>query len=177
MKDTDVLIVVAPRNFRDEEFFETEHLLKAAGYTILIASTQTGPLRGSEGGWINADILIAQAKPELFRAVVFIGGWGAVMLHNDFSAIKLAKKAYEAGLIVGAICVAPVILASAGLLDGKKATCYPTEASKLTAKGAEYTGNLVEVSGRIVTGNGPEAATEFARKLIGLIESRGGHNA
>lgn len=164
-----ILIIAAPRNFRDEELFEPLHLFGEAGYETVIASTQTGPIRGSEGGWASAGILIAQAKVKDYSAIVFVGGFGALSLHSDLAAQSLAKKAFDAGLIVAAICVAPVILAKAGLLKDKSATCFETEAEKLRALGADYTGESVEVAGRIVTGNGPLAATEFARAVISLI--------
>ncbi len=168
-----VLVIAAPRNFRDEELFETVRLLEEAGYETVIASTITGPIRGSEGGWTRSQILIAQARVRHYCAVVFIGGWGAVALHDDLTAQRLAKAAFDAGLVLGAICVAPVILARAGLLKDKPATCYETEAEKLRSMGVDYTGNMVEVAGRVVTGNGPAAASEFARTLIKLIHAQG----
>lgn len=177
MKRNRVLLVIAPRNFRDEEYFETRHILEAAGYKVDVASTQTGPVRGSQGGWTNAELLLAQARVADYDAVVFIGGWGALVLHDDLTAQRLAKQAFEQGRVVGAICVAPVVLAKAGLLAGKKATCYPSEASKLRQAGANYTGELVEVQGRIITGSGPEAASEFGRRLVGLLEAQGGGDA
>ena len=166
-----VLIVVAQRNFRDEELFEPLHMFREAGYQVTIASTATGPIRGSEGGWARADILIGQARVKDYDAVVFVGGWGGLDLHGDRAAQKLARDAYEADRVVAAICVAPVILARAGLLKTRPATCFHTEAKKIQDLGAEYVDELTVVSGRIVTGNGPNAATEFARAIIDRMES------
>ena len=168
-----VLIVAAQRNFRDEELFEPLHLFSESGYQVTTASTATGPIRGSEGGWARADILVAQARARDYDAVVFVGGGGALDLHADKAAHRLAREAYEADRVVAAICVAPVILARAGLLRDRPATCFPTEAEKLKALGAEYTDDLVVVSGRIVTGNGPAAAAEFARAVIDRVEAGG----
>lgn len=168
-----ILVIAAPRNFRDKELFDTLHMFAAAGYETVIASTVTGPIRGTDGGWSLAEILIAQARVRDYCAVAFIGGYGALPLQTDLAAQALAKKAFDAGLVVGAICVAPVILARAGLLRDKPATCFHTEAEKLRALGADYTGEAVEVMGNIVTGNGPDAATEFARSMISLIVAHG----
>jgi len=171
-----ILIIAAPRNFRDEELFEPLHLFKEAGYETVIASTVTGPIRGSEGGWARAEILIGQARIKDYAALAFIGGQGASVLHGDLATQALAKKGVESGLIVGAICVAPVILARAGLLKGRTATCYISEKEKLRALGADYKNEPVIVSESIVTGNGPAAASEFARAIIGLINTHGNEN-
>jgi protease I len=81
----------------------------------------------------------------------------------------LVKEANRAGKVVSAICLAPVTLANAGLLEGKRATAYPSAESFLKWKGAIYTGNAVEVEGNIVTANGPEAAEEFAQAVAGMV--------
>lgn len=74
---------------------------------------------------------------------------------------------------MSAICLAPVTLANAGLLEGKRATVYPSAKSFLKWKGATYTGNPVEVDGNIVTANGPEVAEEFAQAVAGMVAITG----
>jgi protease I len=70
---------------------------------------------------------------------------------------------------VSAICLAPVTLANAGLLLGKRATAYPSAEGFLEWKGAIYTGRPVEIAGTIVTASGPEAVEEFARAIAELM--------
>jgi protease I len=82
----------------------------------------------------------------------------------------LARDFYDSGKIVAAICLAPAILAKAGLLSGVKATCTPDEEENLVAGGAEYTGAPVEVDGKIVTGSGPDAARRFGEKIVELLK-------
>jgi protease I len=67
------------------------------------------------------------------------------------------------------ICIAPVILANAGLLKDKNATVFPDGIEKLQAGKAIYTGNIVEVDGRLITGCGPEAAEKFGNELVKLL--------
>ena len=78
--------------------------------------------------------------------------------------------AVEAGKLVGAICIAPRILSEAGILNGKKATVYSSEAGVLRANGAIYTGKDVEVDGKIVTASGPHAAEQFGNTLVKLLK-------
>ena len=67
--------------------------------------------------------------------------------------------------LLAAICIAPTTLAHAGLLDGVRATAFPDREDDLRAHGAVWTGAPVTVDGRIITGNGPEAAADFGEAI------------
>lgn len=68
---------------------------------------------------------------------------------------------------------APHILANAGILKGKQATCYPTAQQDLKAKGAIVTGKMVQRDGNLITGNGPAAAEKFAQMIISVLTGNG----
>ena len=77
---------------------------------------------------------------------------------------------------MGAICISPALLAKAGVLEGKKATVWSRPLNKepiniLKRNGAIYEAKAVVVDGKIVTGNGPEAAEEWAEALIEVLAS------
>ncbi|MFQ6099494.1 MAG: DJ-1/PfpI family protein, partial [Armatimonadota bacterium] len=101
-----------------------------------------------------------------YDAVVFVGGTGATEYFDDPTAHALAKQAAQSNRLTAAICLAPSILARAGLLQGKRATVYASEAATLEAKGADYTGAAVERDGNILTGEGPHAAKQFSQRLV-----------
>jgi len=165
-----VLMIIAEKDFRDEELKEPRRILEAAGMKVTLASTSLGKARGMLGYEVQPDVLLKDVKVEEYDAVVFVGGSGSSQYWNDALAHKIANEAYSQGKLVGAICIAPVTLANAGLLEGKKATVWPSEAGKLEAKGAEYTGRPVERDGRIITGSGPQAAEEFGRTLLSALQ-------
>ena len=102
-------------------------------------------------------------------ALIFVGGAGAEQYFEDRTAINLAKEAAEKNKIYGAICIAPVILANAGLLNHKKATVFQSEILQIKKRGAHYTNENVVVDGHLVTANGPEAATEFGEAILKLL--------
>jgi len=162
----DVVMVVAPDNFRDEELFDTKQVLEEGGANVKIASMGTGKATGMLGGEIDVDLDYSEIVVDDYDAVIFIGGGGAAIYFNDEKALSLAKEAYEKEKVVGAICIAPSILANAGILEGKKATAYTSEVGNLRVKGAEYTGGDVVVDGKIVTADGPSAATKFGEKIL-----------
>jgi protease I len=160
-----VVMIIAPRNFRDEELFVTKEVLESAGFEVTIASKTMDTCVGMLGGEVKPDITNEQVNPEDYDAVVFVGGSGSSVYFNDETAKGIAKEAYEKGKVIGAICIAPSILANAGLLQGKKVTSFASEQGNLESKGAEYTGNSVERDGKIITADGPESAREFGKTI------------
>lgn len=167
-----VVMIIAEKDFRDEELLEPEDMLTEQGAIVTVASTTRDVVRGMQGAEVYPDMLVSEVKPEDWHAVVFVGGVGASQYWNDSTAHSLAKGALDNGKVLGAICIAPVTLANAGLLEGKKATCWESEADKLKAKGAEYTGADVERDGKIVTASGPKAAIAFGMKLSEALQEK-----
>ena len=166
-----VAMVIAQNGFRDEELFVPKQALLNAGAKVDVVSSVTTVCKGMLGKTAKPDINTKTLlkKIEDYDAVVFVGGVGAKQYFNDKTAHKIAKTAYKQGSVVGAICLAPVILANAGLLKDKKATVWHGAASMLKKQGANYTGNAVEQVARIITANGPKAAQKFAETLIAAI--------
>jgi protease I len=166
-----VLMIVAPINFRDEEFLRPRKILEDAGASVTIASKGVKVARGMLGASVDVDLNLSKVDVREYDAVVFVGGTGAEVYFNDSTALKIAKDAYDQGKVVAAICIAPSILANAGILEGKRATAFPSEASNLEEKGANYTGELVTIDGRIITGKGPEAANQFGKAIAEKLAS------
>jgi protease I len=164
-----ILIIIPPERFRDEELFVTKDELEKEGHSTLIASTKKGIISGSRGGNAHSICTLADINTKEYDAVVFVGGGGSKLLFNDKDAIRIAKEMNKQKKIISAICLAPVILANAGLLNGKKATVAGTEAKTIENKGAHYTGPGVTVDGNIITANAPKASELFARKIIELL--------
>ena len=92
---------------------------------------------------------------------------GASNLFEHEGVCQAVKAQFEAGKKVAAICAAPaVVLAQLGVLNDKKATCYPGFEKALDAAGATYTGDLVTVDGNVTTAEGPAAAFPYAYELL-----------
>ena len=160
-----VLMVIAQEMFRDEEYEHPREVFERRGATVTVASVEPGVCKGRFGLTAIADIALGEANAEEYDAVVFVGGGGASIYFDDPLAQSLAVTMYGGGKIVGAICIAPTILANAGLLKGKKATSFPSQEDVLRGAGVLYTGNPVQTDGRIVTAMGPEAAYGFGEAV------------
>jgi protease I len=161
-----VLLLVAPRDFRDEELFDTMAELEHAGHRCVVASRAAGKCKGARGGAVVATVAHADADASGYDAVVFVGGTGAHTYFDDAAALGLARDAWEANKVVGAICIAPTILARAGLLADKRATVFGSEVEALRAGGAHYEGPGVVTDGSIVTASGPDQARAFGKALV-----------
>ncbi|NLM38244.1 MAG: DJ-1/PfpI family protein [Firmicutes bacterium] len=167
------VFIIAKQQFRDEEYQVPKDILSAAGIEVVTASTTTEEAVGKLGLKVRPDLLVAAVKPDDYEAIVFVGGGGAAQYFADTAVHALARQFAEAGKVVAAICIAPVILARAGLLKGKRATVFPDGIPELEKGGAVYTGQSVERDSRIITGNGPAAAEAFGRELVSQITGDG----
>jgi protease I len=161
-----VLVIIAHRGFQDHEFEGTVNGLRGSSYEVRVASTEKGTCVGKFGGEVEATIALRDVVVDEFDRIAFIGGPGARELMDNPDAHRIAQETVKAGKVLGAICIAPTILAKAGVLRGKKATVWNEDNqadSILTREGAQYTGESVTVDGRIITANGPKAAEEFGK--------------
>lgn len=164
-----ILFVIAPTGFKDDEFFIPYGALKKQGAEAKIASLNTGRAKSEKGQEVEVDFAVDEIKARDYDAVAFIGGPGMVGLVNEPSFVDLARDFYEAGKLVTAICIAPVILAKAGILEGRRATVTPGSVMDLEDAGAECSGEPVTVTENIITASGPAAAGDFAKAIIKAI--------
>jgi protease I len=166
----EIVMVIAPKVFRDEEYALPKKVLQSRGARVVTASVEPGECIGKLGMHAHADISVVEAASRDWDAVVFVGGAGAAVFFDDPAAHQLATRAATGTGVLSAICIAPSTLAHAGLLGGVRATAFGSQEADLKAHGAVWTGQPVTVDGRIVTANGPEAATEFGETIGDLLE-------
>lgn len=164
-----ILFVIASNNFRDEELQIPKQIIETKGAAVIIASSSLNISHGVLGAKVKPDILITEAKAVDYDAIVFIGGSGSSEYWNNPIAHQLAKDIVAHDKVLAAICIAPVTLANAGVLIGKKATVFASEINSLKNKGSIYTGNNVEVDGKIITANGPQSAAMFGHAIVTVL--------
>ena len=172
-RDKKIIIIISQRNFCDEEYHIIRTIFESFGIKCEVASSDLSPAIGMEGSLVQPDIQIRKIKTNRCDALCFIGGVGCTVYWHDTEVQNLILAANEAGLHLGAICLAPVILANTGLLKGKRATAYPSAKSYLKMKGILYSDNPVETEKNIVTAKMPEAAEAFALKICSMLARKG----
>jgi protease I len=167
-----VLFVIAPDQFRDEELAEPKKVLEAAGAEITVASTRAGPAKGMLGAHVVPDLLVEDAHPEDYDAVVVVGGMGSPEhLWNHAPLHALLQEASKAGKIIGTICLSGALLGKSGIARGKRATCWPDEnaVAALMDGGVTYEKGRVLVDGNLVTADGPPSARDFGETLAKVL--------
>ena len=156
--------------FEDVEALIPVDVLRRGGVEVVTVSTTEFPsVESAHGVSIETDLLFEQCDFSDADLLMLPGGMpGASNLFAHEGVCNAVKAQAAAGKKVSAICAAPaVVLAPLGILDGKRATCYPGFESALET--ATYTGDLVTVDGNVTTAEGPAAAFPYAYELLAQL--------
>lgn len=164
-----ILMVVAPKNYQERELNIPKEAFERSGLDVDVASKGVTTATSMSGESVAIDVDVRNADLSKYRAVVFVGGIGIeeLNLHQDSDYVNLARNAYERGMIVAAICLAPNILASAGLLTNRNATC--ADSTYLVQKNVNYIDAPVVRDGLIITGRDPDASAGFAENIVSAL--------
>ena len=163
-----ILSVVAHERFQQIEYLESKRALEEKGHEVVMCSTHQIAFDKADHSY-KVDILLDEVMEDDFDAVLFVGGPGILAYYDDTDFHSVARAFFDAGKLTTAICAAPVILARADLLKGKKATCWSGEAESLKKAEADYTEANVEKDGFIITADGPESAYEFGLAIADAL--------
>ena len=172
-----IAMIIAPENYRDEEFQIPYEYFKEKGAEVDVFSTRKGTATGMLGGSFEVEKTLDELNVDEYDAIVFVGGSGTPIVRSNDTALKIAKEAAEKGKVLGAICWSPTVLAKAGVLKGKRATVwlgddpeYGMKTSEVLEKyGAVYTGEGHTIDGNIVTAKGPRYAEYYAKDIEKLL--------
>jgi 4-methyl-5(b-hydroxyethyl)-thiazole monophosphate biosynthesis len=145
-------------------------LLRRAGIEVITVGLDDQPVKASRGTVLVPDAVIDDMMDMDFDMMVLPGGLGgADRLNEDHRILNLLKRLSRQEKYTAAICAAPKVLATAGLLENRKATAYPGVLESLTLETTQLTDNTVQIDGKVVTSRGPGTAMDFALKLIELL--------
>jgi protease I len=167
-----VLFIIAQANFRDEELLKPKQILEKAGYNADVASLTTDHAMGMMGTIIKPDLAVRDTNLDEYTLIVVVGGSGAPSLAKSPDVINILKLAKNRSMSMGAICLGPMALANAGVLEGRNATYFKTSESTaaLEQGNAIIVDKEVVVDGNIITANGPAAAEKFGMALVSLLK-------
>lgn len=162
-------LVVLAEGFEEIEAVTPIDVLRRAGVEVIVAGVGQREVTGAHGITIETDIMIEQYQ-ELPDALILPGGMpGASNLRKSQSLEVLLEKMQKEKKLIAAICASPaVVLSAQGILDGKKATCYPGFEGQLGPK-VKFVSDRVVVDGCVVTSRGPGTAMEFSLELVSQL--------
>ncbi len=171
MANKKVLVILA-EGFEEIEAITPIDVLKRAGLEVTLAGVSSKTVSGAHGIKFQTDILLDDYKG-LPDAVILPGGLpGAKNLAESSKVVEIVKKMNEEKKIIGAICAAPaLVLAPSGILNGRKATCYPGFEKNFSPE-VSFSLERVIVDGHIITSRGPGSALEFALQLVEILAGK-----
>ncbi len=173
--NTKVILVAAQEGFEDDELFVPEDVFSEAGAFVEIASNGVATAQGLREGQVDPDIAIGRIDVDGLDALVIAGGSGAVPhLWANPDLLGKVREAHAKGKIVGAIGLAGVVLAQAGILKGRRAAA-PGDAvaiNEYRRHGVNSEAVDVAIDSNIVTARGRDDAKMLAELIISELEGR-----
>ena len=169
------VLIVATSGFEQWELFGPLEILRKRGADVKLASLDLKPIQATvhddPGKTIRPDLTVDDARAADFDALILPGGVrNPDQLRMHRNVIDLIKAFAEAGKPVGAICHGPWLLVEADLLDGRRATAWPSIRTDLRNAGADVVDEAAVTDTNIVTSRKPDDVEAFTEVLVRLIE-------
>lgn len=159
------VVVFAAEGFEEIEALTVVDVLRRAGVQCDICSLKEDYVTGSHGITVKSDVNLNTADIRIYDGLVLPGGMpGAENLRNNVRIVELTKDFYKNGKLTAAICAAPIVLAEAGIVDGRKITSYPGVKDRL--KNCIYSEELVISDENMITSRGPATALIFSMEIL-----------
>ena len=165
-------LIISADNFEDSELLYPYYRLKEENIEVDIASLTKEKIRGKKGYEVNVDITVNEVEPDDYDLLILPGGKAPARLREEIKVLEIAAHFVNNNKPVAAICHGPQILISAGLLEGKHATCYTSVATEMKEGGASYDDRDVVVDGNIVTSRKPGDLPAFMRETLKLLQKK-----
>ena len=167
-------LIVTADAFEDSELLYPCYRLQEAGYDVDIAAPKAGPVTGKHGYTFTANLSLDDVEDAGscgYKLLLLPGGKAPQALKAIPKVLDIARDFAGSGAPIAAICHGPQILAAAGLLRGRKATCYKTVAEEITAAGAVYEDSETVVDKNLVTARQPSDLPSFMRAVMTMLGS------
>lgn len=172
LKGKKIAVLVADQYQELEVWYPLLRFREDSAETHAIGA-EAGKTYASKKGYpVVADRSIADVHSGEYDAVVIPGGWAPDTLRQDQRVLNLVREMYESGKIVAAICHAGWVLASAGIMSGKKATCFKAIKDDLVHAGASYADSEVVVDGNLITSRTPTDLPAFCREIARALAAQ-----
>lgn len=164
------LVVLAP-GFEEMEAIAPIDILRRAGVEVVVAGVDSLEITGSHNVTITCDALINEVGTDFAAIILPGGGQGAINLRASWDVNEKLLMIANSGGIIAAICASPaVVLCSTGLLEGRKAVCYPSVESECPH--VTFANQRVCVDSTLITAQGPDCAIEFALAIVECLVGR-----
>ncbi len=166
-------LIITSDNFEDTELLVPYYRLKEEEVRVEVASSRTGKLKGKHGYEVAVDRTLKEIDPAGYDLLFLPGGKAPETVRKEERALEIVRHFLDQGKPVFAICHGPQILISAGVMKGRKATCYRSVAAELKESGATYIDKEVVVDGNLVTSRQPSDLPALMKEMVRSIKENG----
>jgi len=164
------VLMISADNFEDTELLVPLYRLQEESIAVDLASLRRGTIKGKHGYEVEANLAVDEIDPRQYAALILPGGKAPAALRDDPAVQKTVHHFFDNDKPVAAICHGPQILASAGVLEGRHATCYRSVAPELKEAHAHYENKEVVVDGRLITSREPGDLPYFMREFLKQVK-------
>jgi len=162
--------VLVENNYQELELWYPVLRLREAGAQVVVVGPEANQTYQSKAGYpVKSDAAAGHVKAGEFDAVVVPGGYAPDLMRRNGDMVALVRDAFSQGKIVAAICHAGWMLASAGVLRGRRATCVSSIKDDVINAGAHYVDQEVVRDGNLITSRVPNDLPAFCREIIGAL--------
>lgn len=166
------VLMISADNFEDLELFVPYYRFKEEGIDVDVVSMKKGKIKGKHGYEMEVNRTLDEVDPGEYDILVLPGGKAPETVRKQPRAVEIARAFFEKNKPVSAICHGPQTLITAGLLKGRRATCYKTVAPEMLEAGALYEDRDVVVDGNLVTSRQPSDIPAFLRETMKKLSAR-----
>lgn len=165
------IAILTENGFEESELLSPKQALEEAGATVHIISPQKEKVRAmKEHQWsieCKVDKNVSEVHADEYDGLLLPGGvFNPDKLRTNADALSFIKDFFSAGKPVAAICHGPQTLISAGVVNGRKMTSYPSIKQDMINAGVNWVDEEVVVDQGLVTSRSPKDLPAFNRKMI-----------
>jgi len=166
------VVVLVEDSYQELEVWYPYYCLRQLGAKTVLAGPEKREYRSKYGYPAQAELPVKQLSPKDWDCVVIPGGYAPDRLRRHSEVNQFVKKMFEAGKVVAAICHGPWVAISAGILRGRKCTCYYAIKDDVINAGAKYSDAEVVVDGKLISSRNPGDLPAFCREIAKALNKK-----
>lgn len=163
-------LIISADNFEDTELLVPYYRLQEEEVQVDIASMKKVKIKGKHGYEVEINKTLEEVNPDDYDILILPGGKAPETIRKEKKAIEIAKHFFQKNKPVSAICHGPQTLITAGLLKGRRATCYKSVAQEMKDAGAIYEDKEVVIDGNLVTSRQPSDLPAFIKETMRMLK-------
>jgi protease I len=165
-------LIISADNFEDSELLVPYYRLKEEGIAVDVASMKAGSIKGKHGYEVEVTKALKDVNAGAYDILILPGGRAPEAVRKDKKALDLARSFIEKNRPVAAICHGGQTLISAGLVKGRRVTCYKSVAPEMKEAGALYEDAEVVVDNNLISSRQPSDLPAFMREIMKKLRGK-----